>query len=303
VPISCAAIPETLLESELFGHEKGAFSGALTVRQGRFELAHGGTLFLDGIGDLPLPCQAKLVRALEERAFERVGGSRTIRVNVRIVAATNQELDQLVRERRFRADLYYRLQVIPMTIPPLRERASDIPLLVQHFLAHCNEVTQSRVEGFTEDALAALCRYAWPGNVRELENLIERLVVLKRHGWITADELPDHLREEARRASESWGTDHATLLEQLARGQCVSLKQELEQYELRCMLAALQKTHGVVSQAARLLRLKRTTFAQRLKRMGVRMDRQRQAEPASQAAGGREAGSANADGRVAGARR
>jgi two-component system response regulator AtoC len=267
VPINCAAIPETLLESELFGHEKGAFSGALTVRQGRFELAHGGTLFLDEIGEMPLPLQAKLLRAVQERAFERVGGTRTIRVNVRIIAATNQDLDQLVRERRFRADLYYRLHVIPITVPPLRERASDIPLLVQHFLAHFNEAAQARVEGLTEDALAALCRYPWPGNVRELENLIERLVILKRTGRITVDDLPDNIRKpaEGSRAQRLLPT-----MEQLARGASIDLVQELDRYETSLILTALREAGGVISKAAQLLGINRTTLVEKLKRKGIR---------------------------------
>jgi DNA-binding NtrC family response regulator len=266
VPINCAAIPETLLESELFGHEKGAFSGALTVRQGRFELAHGGTLFLDEIGDMPLPLQAKLLRALQERAFERVGGTKTIRVNLRIIAATNQDLEQAVQERRFRADLYYRLNVIPLTVPPLRERISDVPLLVTHFLRQFNETNQTSVAGFTGEAMAALMRYHWPGNIRELENLIERLVILKRSGTIDLSELPDKIRE---RPLGSISTDHAPPIGLLSSGTGIDLVQELDRYETSLILEALRQAGGVTSKAAQLLGLNRTTLVEKLKRKGL----------------------------------
>ncbi|TKB87072.1 MAG: sigma-54-dependent Fis family transcriptional regulator, partial [Nitrospira sp.] len=191
VPVNCGAIPETLLESELFGHEKGAFTGAAHTRLGRFELAHGGTIFLDEVGEMSLPLQVKLLRVLQERCFERVGGTRTINVDVRIIAATNQDLAQAVQERRFRQDLYYRLHVIPIHIPPLRERRSDIPLLVNHFIAQFNQLRRTEILGMEPDALARMMEEEWPGNIRELENMIERLCVLKKRGMITMGDLPE----------------------------------------------------------------------------------------------------------------
>src|SRR5919108_1650142 len=178
VAVNCAAIPAGLLESELFGHERGAFTGALAQRVGRFELAHQGTLFLDEIGELPLDLQPKLLRVLQEHEFERVGGTRTRHADVRLVAATNRDLEQMVDAGKFRADLYYRLNVFPITIPPLRQRPEDIPLLVRHFVRHYARQLRQRLDTVPAEALAALTRYAWPGNVRELQNVIERAVVL-----------------------------------------------------------------------------------------------------------------------------
>ncbi|MCS6949570.1 MAG: sigma-54 dependent transcriptional regulator [Armatimonadota bacterium] len=192
IAVSCAALPETLLESELFGHEKSAFTGATTQRQGRFELAHGGTLFLDEIGEVSLAIQVKLLRVLQEHAFERLGGNKTIKVDVRLIAATNKDLKQMVEQRTFREDLYYRLHVIEIYLPPLRERREDIPLLVEHFLRRYNEENGRRLQAATPEALEALMRYHWPGNVRELENTIERAVVLADPDaeWLTPDLLP-----------------------------------------------------------------------------------------------------------------
>ena len=193
VPVNCGAIPENLLESELFGHEKGAFTGATHARMGRFELANGGTIFLDEIGEMSLPLQVKLLRVLQEREFERVGGNRTIHVDVRIVAATNQDLETLVEEKRFRKDLFYRLNVIPIVIPPLRERRSDIPLLIDHFLTRFNQTKHTEISNLAPDALHLLTEYDWPGNIRELENMIERLVVLKKRGVLSIGDLPDKI--------------------------------------------------------------------------------------------------------------
>src|SRR6266849_3319455 len=178
IKVNCGAIPAGLLESELFGHERGAFTGALTQTIGRFQHAHTGTLFLDEIGDLPLELQPKLLRVLQEQEFERVGSNRTIRVDVRIVAATNQNLRQMVRERRFRADLFYRLNVFPIALPPLRERAEDIPLLVQHFVRMFASRMNKEVSHISEEAMEALRHHDWPGNIRELQNVIERAVIL-----------------------------------------------------------------------------------------------------------------------------
>ena len=178
IAVSCAALSETLLESELFGHDKNAFTGAVAEKKGRFELAHGGTLFLDEIGDIPAPVQIKLLRVLQQREFERVGGTKTIKIDVRLVAATNADLEQLMKDNKFREDLYYRLQVIQIMMPPLRERTEDIPLLVEHFLHRFNQENGRNVARVTPDAMGALESYYWPGNVRELENVIERCVVM-----------------------------------------------------------------------------------------------------------------------------
>jgi DNA-binding NtrC family response regulator len=202
VKVSCAALPEGLLESELFGHERGAFTGARDRRKGRFELASGGTLFLDEVGDLDPQTQAKLLRVLQEQEFERVGGTETIRVDVRLISATNRDLEDLVAEGSFREDLYYRLNVVPIRVPPLRERVEDVPLLVAHFLRVFAERWRKSIPDVTPEALALLCRHSWPGNVRELQHLVESLLALSRGGPISASDLPPALRG-ADRASGS----------------------------------------------------------------------------------------------------
>jgi DNA-binding NtrC family response regulator len=262
VPVNCGAIPENLLESELFGHERGAFTGATHARMGRFEMANGGTIFLDEIGEMSLPLQVKLLRVLQERAFERVGGNRTIHVDVRVVAATNQDLEKLVEEKRFRQDLFYRLNVIPVVIPPLRDRRSDIPLLIDHFLAHFNRSKNTAVAGLAPEALRLLTEYDWPGNIRELENMIERLVVLKKEGTIDAADLPEKLfRKDS--APE--------LKEQFIRfsEEGINLSREVELYENQLIVEALRKANGVTTRAAQLLQLNRTTLVEKLKRKGV----------------------------------
>ena len=263
VPVNCGAIPETLLESELFGHEKGAFTGAAHTRLGRFELAHGGTIFLDEVGEMSLPLQVKLLRVLQERCFERVGGTRTINVDVRIIAATNQDLAQAVQDRRFRQDLYYRLHVIPIHIPPLRERRSDIPLLVNHFIAQFNQLRRTEILGMEPDALSRMTEEDWPGNIRELENMIERLCVLKKRGWITVDDLPERsLKMTAGKSVEA--------PEQFIRfsEDGINLTKELEHYENRLIGEALRKANGITSRAAQLLQVNRTTLVEKLKRKG-----------------------------------
>jgi two-component system, NtrC family, response regulator HydG len=195
VAVNCAALPETLLESELFGYEKGAFTGAAGRKEGRFELADGGTLFLDEVADLSAVTQPKILRVLQEGEFERVGGTRTLRVDVRIVAATNQDLGVMVREKRFREDLYYRLNVITITAPPLRDRREDIPVLAQHFLRLYAAKNNRRLESFSDEALDCLETYSWPGNVRELENVVERAVVLARGTSVMPENLPDYVTE------------------------------------------------------------------------------------------------------------
>jgi two-component system NtrC family response regulator len=190
IPVSCAAIPETLFESELFGHEKGAFTGAIKAREGRFELADSGTLFLDEVGDIPLEIQVKLLRVIESQEFERLGGKDTLKVDVRIISATNQELEQKIKERSFREDLYYRLNVISVVIPPLRERKEDILLLVDHFVKKANQKCGRSIKGITPEVKDIILNYDWPGNVRELENMIERGVVLSRTDVIDKADLP-----------------------------------------------------------------------------------------------------------------
>ncbi len=196
VKVSCAALPEGLLESELFGHERGAFTGARDRRKGRFELAHGGTLFLDEVGDLSLQTQAKLLRVLQEQEFERVGGTETIRVDVRLISATNRDLEGLVAEGSFREDLYYRLKVVPIRVPPLRERAEDIPMLAAHFLRALAQRWGKPVPEVTPEALALLCRYPWPGNVRELQHVVESMLVFSKGDPIQIDDLPPAIRGE-----------------------------------------------------------------------------------------------------------
>jgi DNA-binding NtrC family response regulator len=262
VPVNCGAIPENLLESELFGHEKGAFTGATQTRMGRFEMANGGTIFLDEIGEMSLPLQVKLLRVLQERAFERVGGNRTIQVDVRIVAATNQNLEALVEEKRFRQDLFYRLNVIPIVIPPLRERRSDIPLLIDHFLTQFNQTKHTQISGIDQEALRLLSDYDWPGNIRELENMVERMVVLKKQGELSIADLPEKI---SRRPPAP------ELKEQFIRftEDGINLTREVEQYENHLIIEALRKANGVTTRAAQLLHLNRTTLVEKLKRKGV----------------------------------
>ena len=262
VPVNCGAIPENLLESELFGHEKGAFTGATHPRMGRFEVANGGTIFLDEIGEMSLPLQVKLLRVLQERAFERVGGNRTIQVDVRIVAATNQDLETLVEEKRFRKDLFYRLNVIPIVIPPLRDRRSDIPVLIDHFLGRFNQSKHSSITGIDDEALRTLTEYDWPGNIRELENMIERLVVLKKQGLLTLSDLPDKI---TRKPVAQDFREHFVRFNEDG----INLSREVDQYEKNLILEALRKANGVTTRAAQLLQLNRTTLVEKLKRKGV----------------------------------
>lgn len=257
VGINCGAIPEALLESELFGHVKGAFTGATHHKTGKFEQADGGTVFLDEIGDMSPELQVKLLKVLEEREFEPVGGSRAVSVDVRIIAATHKELETEVREGRFREDLFYRLYVIPMRMPALRERADDIRRLTDHFLSHFNRKNRAGVTGVAGDARAALTRHSWPGNVRELKNLMERLVVLKGEGEIEPADLPANLRT---------GTPApASAMVQLSdEGLCFNTA--VGEFEKSLILQSLERTQGVKKQAAELLRLNRTTLVEKIKR-------------------------------------
>jgi len=262
VPINCAAIPEELLESELFGHERGAFTGAVKERKGRFELAHQGTVFLDEIGEMSQKLQAKLLRFLQERKFERIGGSRTIQVDVGIIAATNKDLEKAVGAGEFREDLYYRLNVIPIFVPPLRERTGDVPLLVRYFLKrHCQEkeIDQKRI---SRQALEALECYNWPGNVRELENLIERLVILTEADEISIEDLPPRIRQlQAPRCRPQPEVELAP--------EGIDLKKTLDELENRLILEALEKAGGVKNKAAQLLGLNRTTLIEKMKKKKI----------------------------------
>ncbi len=264
VPINCGAIPEELLESELFGHEKGAFTGAFRERRGRFELANKGTVFLDEIGEMSPKLQVKLLRFIQETKFQRVGGSRTVEVDVRILAATNKDLERAVAENKFREDLFYRLNVIPIHVPPLRERAGDIAVLIQHFLKqHClkKNIAQKRM---SEAAIASLEQYDWPGNVRELENVIERLVILTDTDEIQFQDLPKRMQ-----AAEP-ALEHAEAACSIELGQDgINLKETLDNLENRLIIDALQRAGGVKNKAAKLLGLNRTTLIEKMKKKQI----------------------------------
>jgi DNA-binding NtrC family response regulator len=260
VTVNCGAIPEELLESELFGHMKGAFTGAVNARVGRFSLADSGTLFLDEIGDMSPNLQVKLLRALQEKTFEPVGSSETQQVDVRIVAATNQDLLTAITEKRFREDLYYRLNVIPIDAPALREREGDVALLALHFLGRCCDGTGLGPCTISDAALAALGAHVWPGNVRELENLIERLVVLRGEGEIDVDDLPPALRTAAPAADASAPRVPETGL---------SFHGVVDRFEADLILQALERTHWNKNQAAKLLGLNRTTLLEKIKKKGL----------------------------------
>lgn len=265
VPVNCAAIPDDLMESELFGHVKGSFTGAYANRAGRFEMADKGTLFLDEIGDMKANLQVKLLRVLQNREFEPVGSTRSQKVDVRIIAATNKNLEDLVASKDFREDLYYRLSVIPITIPPLRERRDDIPLLIHNFLTRFNSDKRHAVKGFSRETLNILCNYEWPGNVRELENLVERLVILKDSGFITPDDLPDKYLT----GQQSFELlPEATTEEALPEGG-ICLNSAVDEFENRLIIQALTRTGGNKKEAANLLNLKRTTLIEKLKKKNL----------------------------------
>ncbi|HYS18425.1 MAG TPA: sigma-54 dependent transcriptional regulator [Candidatus Binatia bacterium] len=251
VAVNCAALPETLLESELFGYEKGAFTGAAGRKEGRFELASGGTLFLDEVADLSLVTQPKILRVLQEGEFERLGGTRTLQVDVRIVAATNQDLAEMVKEKRFREDLYYRLNVITVRVPPLRERHEDIGVLAQHYLRVYSAKNGRKLEGFSGEAIERLESYAWPGNVRELENLIERTVLLARKDRIDAEDLPEEVAGVKRPPRDA-------ILELVGT--------PLTEIEQRLLDETLRITGGNKTQAAKLLGIDVRTVARKLER-------------------------------------
>lgn len=260
VPINCSAIPADLLESELFGHVKGAFTGANMARVGRFEMAHNGTIFLDEIAEMSPHLQAKLLRVLQEKSFTPVGGTKTVQVDARVVAATNKDLDEEVEAGRFRADLFFRLNVIPVLIPPLRERIGDIPLLINHFREKCNREKSRGIEGIRPEALAVLQKYPWPGNIRELENLIERIAVLKGTGWIEVSDIPEKMRQT--------GTVPSASVPVLGENG-LDIRNATENLENSLISQALQIAEGNKNRAAMLLGLKRTTFVEMLKRKNL----------------------------------
>ena len=291
VPIICGAIPAELLESEQFGHEKGAFTGAIAARRGRFELAQGGTLFLDEIGDMPLPMQVKLLRVLQERQFDRVGGGKAVQADVRVIAATHRDLEAMIRTQAFREDLYYRLNVFPIETPPLRDRADDIPLLLQELLNRHAEQHKGIIR-LTQRAMESLMQYAWPGNVRELSNLIERLLILYPNQIVDVADLPGRYRllpcePRDERLTEMDERDALAAVFQsppeLDPGiamplpmqlpqEGVNLKEMLADLEVELIRQALESQDGVVARAADLLSMRRTTLVEKMKKYGMSKD-------------------------------
>jgi sigma-54 dependent transcriptional regulator, flagellar regulatory protein len=294
VPINCGAIPAELLESELFGHEKGAFTGAISTRKGRFELAQGGTLFLDEIGDMPLPMQVKLLRVLQERTYERVGGTQPIKADVRIVAATHRDLEQMISDGSFREDLYYRLNVFPIETPALSQRTDDIPLLISELLKRQEKYSQARVK-FTEHAMQSLQLHSWPGNVRELANLLERMVIMYPDQVVDVAELPQKYRhldiesyvpqypeslQERDLLNEMFQSDDeddesftdtgfaADVMQQLPE-QGLDLKEYLAELEIRFISQALERHEFVVARAAEVLGLRRTTLVEKMRKYNL----------------------------------
>jgi nitrogen regulation protein NR(I) len=294
IKVNCAAIPKTLMESELFGYEKGAFTGAVTSKPGRFELAQGGTLFLDEIGEIPLEMQVKLLRVLQESEFERVGGLKTIRVDVRLVTATNRDLRREIAAGRFREDLFYRLNVVPIDLPPLRDRSDDIPMLVSFFIAKFNARLGKRLEGIDDEALRVLTRYRWPGNVRELENIMERAILFADGERISALDLPPEIVTVEGDPSDTRGADPAandkanleggglregreTMRSESKAGDAQfgeGLKEQVRaaaaRIERELIVRALKQTHGNVTHAARLLKISRKGLQLKMKELDLR---------------------------------
>jgi transcriptional regulator with GAF, ATPase, and Fis domain len=257
VPVNCGAIPTELLESELFGHEKGAFTHAIRTRIGRFEMANGGTVFLDEIAEMSPMLQVKLLRVLQEHEFERVGGTQTIKPDFRVIAATNKNLEDAVKAGTFREDLFYRLNVIPVDAPPLRARQSDVPLLVEYFISSFNESKHREISGISAEAMEYLIRYNWPGNVRELENIIERMVILAAEHEISVADLPDKI------TAMQTGIN-ANTKEIPAQG--FVLQRAVADFEKEIIIQALNQTDWVKNQAAKLLKVNRTTLIEKMKR-------------------------------------
>jgi sigma-54 dependent transcriptional regulator, flagellar regulatory protein len=279
VPVNCGAIPADLLESELFGHEKGAFTGALSQRIGRFEFAEGGTIFLDEIGDMSPQMQVKLLRVLQERTFERVGGNATIRCNTRVVAATHRDLEKAIEAGQFREDLYYRLNVFPLNLPPLRERLSDLPYLIESLATRHNR--DGITFHLTDEALHCLSHYSWPGNVRELDNLIERLSILYGNRTIDVADLPGRYRGAS--PELTWPSHASAILIPAAPTSdpstidpsvasqlgVLDLKEHLSQIEVTMIRKALKEADGMIAAAARLLHMRRTTLVEKVRKYGL----------------------------------
>jgi transcriptional regulator with GAF, ATPase, and Fis domain len=259
MPVNCGAIPGELLESELLGHEKGAFTHAIRTRQGRFELADGGTVFLDEVAEMSPMLQVKLLRVLQEKQFERIGGTKTIISDFRTIAATNKNLEEEVARGRFREDLYYRLAVIPIKAPRLCDRVSDIPLLVDYFIEKFNRSRKKAIDGISEEAMAYLLRYSWPGNVRELENVVERMILLSQGARIGKADLPERILQQEGRAGHTG--------EIPAHGFC--LNDEVAEFEKGLIIQALDQTGWVKNRAAKLLTVNRTTLLEKMKRYGI----------------------------------
>jgi len=254
VEISCGALPENLLESELFGHVKGSFTGAVATKAGKFEAAKGGTVFLDEVDVLPLLLQVKLLRVLQDRKFEKVGSNETITADVRVIAAANQDLDALIKEGKFRRDLYYRLNVVPVFLPPLHERVGDIPVLAEHFMTKYADRNHRDVLGISQQAVERMCRYSWPGNVRELENAIERAIILSKGQHLTVEDFPDVLQDDTK-------ANHDVV-------SVGSLKDELEAAERRIVEAALKRNNANRQRTAAMLGINRTTLYHKMKKYG-----------------------------------
>ncbi len=269
IRLHCAAVTESLLESELFGHERGAFTGAVDQRKGRFELADGGTLFLDEVGDIPPSVQVKLLRVLQDKCFERVGGSRLLSVDVRLISATHRDLEAMVRAGTFREDLYYRLNVVPVTLPPLRERTGDILLLIDHFLDRFNRENGRRIR-LGRDLLALMAQYEWPGNVRELQNCVERLVVMAepRADLVTIETVPPSLRGYFADMKQVTGSLHG--MAGYAQAQKQPLGESLQEIERRRLLDSLERAGWVQAKAARALGLTPRQVAYKMKKYGIR---------------------------------
>ncbi len=278
VPVNCGAIPQELLESELFGHEKGAFTGAINARAGRFEMAEGGTLFLDEIGDMPLHMQVKILRVLQEKTYERVGGNKSFSTNVRIIAATHRNLETMIEENSFREDLYYRLNVFPIEMPALRERSEDIPLLINELVARLENEKRGSIR-FNSAAILSLCRHEWPGNVRELANLVERMAIMHPFGVVSVRDLPQKYRhveideeedhypelEEPEPKMSLVSTNDKVLLPENG----IDLKEFITGLEQSLIQQALDNTGGVVARAAEQLMIRRTTLVEKMKKYGL----------------------------------
>ncbi|MFC3149990.1 sigma-54 interaction domain-containing protein [Litoribrevibacter euphylliae] len=284
VPVNCGAIPAELLESELFGHEKGAFTGAISSRSGRFELAEGGTLFLDEIGDMPLNMQVKLLRVLQERTYERVGGTKMMKTDVRIIAATHKDLESMIESGDFREDLYYRLNVFPIEMPPLKERIEDIPLLLNELIARLENEKRGSIR-FNSAAIMSLCRHEWPGNVRELANLVERMAIMHPYGVVGVQELPNKFRHidgfeedsEINLPVDVPATANSNVMDPDAPALLpvngIDLKDYLGRLEKSLISQALDDANGVVARAAEKLTLRRTTLVEKMRKLGLNKDK------------------------------